>query len=64
MCLNLLKPSGPVKACNGIALPLRYTEAGGTISRSFYSGNVFSQFEFCAKRSDVSVPELMGSQYI
>jgi hypothetical protein len=22
--LNLLEPSGPVKACNGIALPLRY----------------------------------------
>jgi hypothetical protein len=23
--LNLLEPSGPVKACNGIALPLPFT---------------------------------------
>ena len=23
-CLNLLEPSGPVQACNGIALPLPY----------------------------------------
>jgi len=24
--LNLLEPSGPVQACNGIALPLAFTE--------------------------------------
>jgi hypothetical protein len=24
-CLNLLEPSGPVKACNDIALPLPFT---------------------------------------
>jgi hypothetical protein len=24
--LNLLEPSGPVKACNGIALPLPFTD--------------------------------------
>jgi hypothetical protein len=28
--LNLLEPSGPVKACNGIALPLPMTGPSGT----------------------------------
>jgi hypothetical protein len=28
--LNLLEPSGPVKACNGVALPLTYSYISGT----------------------------------
>jgi len=33
--LNLLEPSGPVQACNGIALPLPLTEVFACYSRTF-----------------------------
>ena len=30
--LNLLEPSGPGQACNGIALPLTFTNTGGSLN--------------------------------
>jgi hypothetical protein len=34
--LNLLEPSGPVKACNGIALPYWEVVSGQTIPQQLY----------------------------
>jgi hypothetical protein len=34
--LNLLEPSGPVKACNGIALPLLFSEAVPPVVRAAF----------------------------
>jgi hypothetical protein len=37
--LKLLEPSGPVKACNGIALPMIYKN-NGTVTRTMNSNGV------------------------
>jgi len=54
--LNFLEPSGPIQACNGTALPLRFTHLSSTIS---YTENtlLFSRitFDYVFWRDDISM---------